>query len=204
MDLREIKGIGPAKQQKLRDAGITTVEALARCNATAIATETGVPLAQVRELKQRAAALAVVQDAKGVGPASVPTFANEAVKGIQDALTVTLDRVAVEIATAQKSMARLQKQAQDAAQELAREAQTAAGRKRIAVASKELAVDYASRAQDAASKAIAYVQHNAPDAIASAKLQLQDAAKTVATLSERLQVAVKQEAVKIKASSKKQ
>src|SRR5690349_21667548 len=124
MGLREIKGIGPAKQQKLRDAGIDTVEALARCEPPALAQETGIPLAQVRELKQRAAALAVVQDAKGFGPASVPTFATEAVKGIQEAFSVTLDKLADEIAAAQKSLARLQKQAQDAAQELAKEART--------------------------------------------------------------------------------
>lgn len=203
MDLREIKGVGPAKQQKLRDAGITTIEQLARADPATLADQSGLPLAQVRELRQRASALALVQDAKGVGPASVPALADQAVRGLQGAFHVTLDRLASELAQAQKSLAKLQKQAQDAAAELAKEARTPDGRKRIAVASRELAQDYASRAQDAAAKAIAYVQANAPDAIASAKTQIGQAAATVADLSERLQATVKAEAAKAKARNGK-
>jgi len=203
MDLREIKGIGPAKQQKLRDAGITTVEGLARADPTKLADDAGIPLAQVREMRARAAAISVVQDAKAFGPASVPTLANEAVKGLQEAVTITLDRLAAELAAAQKSLANLQKQAQQAAQELAQEAKTADGRKRIAVAGRELAQDYASQAQDAAKKAIAYVQANAPDAIASARTQIEEAAAKIAALSERTQAALKVEATKARVEGEK-
>lgn len=134
MDLREIKGIGPAKQQKLRDAGIDTVESLARADPAKLATDAGIPLAQVREMRARAAALSVMQDAKSFGAASVPTLASEAVKGLQEAVSLTVDRLAAELEQAQKSLAMLRKQAQEAAAELTKEAKTPAGRKRIAAA----------------------------------------------------------------------
>ncbi|MES2155840.1 MAG: helix-hairpin-helix domain-containing protein [bacterium] len=203
MDLREIKGIGPAKQQKLRDAGIASVEDLARADPTKLAAASEIPLAQVREMRARAAALTVVQDAKALGTASVPTMASEAVKGLQQAISVTVDRLAEELAQVQKSLANLQKQAADAAAELTAEAKTPAGRKRIAVASRELAQDYAGRAQDAAQKAIAYVQANAPDAIAAARVQLEDAAIKLAALAEKTQTTLKTEAAKVKAANEK-
>jgi nucleotidyltransferase/DNA polymerase involved in DNA repair len=179
MDLREIKGIGPAKQQKLREAGISTIEQLSRADPAQLAAKSGLPLAQVRELRARAAALAVVEDAKGFGPASVPTLASQAAKEAQATLQSALDSVADELARAQKSLVKLQRQAQDAAAELADEARTPAGRKRIVAAGRSLAVEYAEQAQDAAQKAVAFVQANAPKAIAEAREAVERATKAV-------------------------
>src|ERR1041385_7442301 len=75
MDLKHVKGIGPSKQEKLKAAGVGSVEALARCDPAEVGAASGIPVAAVKEYKQKAAALSLLEDLKGVGPATVGVLA---------------------------------------------------------------------------------------------------------------------------------
>lgn len=195
MDLRQIKGIGPAKQQKLRDAGIETVEQLARIDVEAYAARTGISEPVLRECRQRAAALALVEDVKGIGAASVPTLAEQAYKNLREATQAGLDRLAAELASLQKRVAELQEQAKKAAQELADEARTAEGRARIASAAREMATEYGQKAQEATKEAVAKVQEQSRIVMERAP-RLVEEARLVA---EKAQARVKGEADKVRA-----
>ncbi|MEA3190458.1 MAG: hypothetical protein QOD77_1040 [Thermoplasmata archaeon] len=195
MDLRQIKGIGPAKQQKLRDAGIASVEQLARIDVLAVSSQTGIAEASLREYRQRAAALALVEDVKGFGAASVPALAEEAYKNLREATQAGLDRLATELGLLQKKIAELQEQAKKAAQELAEEAKTSQGRARIASAAREMATEYGQKAQDATKEALAKAQEQSRIVLERAPRVVEE----VRLVAEKAQARVQSEADKVKA-----
>lgn len=56
MSLKSIKGIGPATEEKLEEAGITTVEQLADADAVSLAEKTGVAEGRLEAFIDRARA----------------------------------------------------------------------------------------------------------------------------------------------------
>lgn len=217
MELKHVKGLGPSKAAKLKEAGIDSVEELARADVAAVAKDSGLSASQVRDFKQRAAGITLVADAKNLGPASFQAFASEAVRNLRDVTAASLDLLRKELKTAQAKMAEMQERANVAARDLAREAKTKQGRARIGEEAKQLAQEGAAKAQDAAEKAVEWVQDeskrvlaqvrdlqaNAPkyveDAKARAETILREAQKKIEAVATKAQNTVKVEAEKAKA-----
>ncbi|MHB8632362.1 MAG: DUF4332 domain-containing protein [Thermoplasmatota archaeon] len=221
MDLKHIKGVGPAKQARLKEAGIATVEDLARCKVADVAERTGYSEKQVRELQARAAAAVVVEDAKNLGPASVGAFADEALANLKAVYEASADLLARELKHGQERVARWQKEVQESTQRLLIEAQTADGRKRIAVATRQAATDGAHKAQEQArelaqrvhteSHALAErareIQKRAPSTLQEARERtesiLKDAQAQIRLVAERAQTRVQADVEKVKGAREK-
>jgi nucleotidyltransferase/DNA polymerase involved in DNA repair len=217
MDLKHIKGIGPAKQEKLKAAGISSVDELARADAETVAKEAGLPLATVREYKQKAAALALLEDLKGVGPATVGILAEAGVASLKDLYTASAKRLSHEIQVAQHKVEGWQKQAREASKRIAEQAKTAEGRQKLLKESKDMAVEGAAKAQAAAKQAIAYAQKEsqviqarakefqakAPEYVEKAQVAFKDAQAKVTVQVKKAQDTVTHEAQKVKAQAEK-
>lgn len=219
MDLKQLKGIGPAKQARLKEAGVGSVEELARCDAAAVAKSTGYTVAAVKELRQRAAALSLVEDVRNLGPASVGTFADEAIVNLKRVYDASADRLAKELKVAQERVAVWQKEVQDSTKRLVEEAQTPEGRKRIVTATKEAAADGARKAQQQArelvvmvekeSKILAQrardVQEKAPEYVAEARERtqkiLRDAQAEIKQVTDRAQARMAADVERVKATA---
>ena len=209
MDLKQLK-IGPAKQARLKEAGIATVEALARADESAVAEKTGYPVAAVRQLKQQAAALAMLTDAKSLGPASIPTFADSALEALRAAYHTSSERLGTELRLAQEKVAQWQKDSQAAGARLMEEAKTAEGRKRIAQATQSAARDAATRLE-AEGKVLAAkardFQEKAPGYLAEARERtekiLKDAETQIREVAERAQARMQSDVEKVKAATEK-
>jgi nucleotidyltransferase/DNA polymerase involved in DNA repair len=217
MDLKHIKGIGPSKQEKLKAAGIKDVDALARADAATVAADTGLPLATVREYKQKAAALALLEDLKGVGPATVATLAEAGVQSLKDLYTASAKRLSHELKVAQHKIEGWQDQAQKASKRIAEEAKTPEGRQKLLKESREMAIEGAQKAEAAAKQAIAYAQKEsqviqarakefqakAPEYVEKAQVALKDAQAKATVQVKKAQETVKHEALKVKAQAEK-
>ncbi|MHB1261104.1 MAG: DUF4332 domain-containing protein [Thermoplasmatota archaeon] len=217
MDLKHIKGIGPSKQEKLKSAGIKSVDELARCDPVAVAAEAGIPVATLKEYKQKAAALALLEDLKGVGPATVATLAEAGVQSLRDLYTASAKRLSHELKVAQHKIEGWQEQAQDAAQRIAVEAKTPEGRAKLVKESREMAIEGAVKAQAAAKQAIAYAQKEsqviaakakelqarAPELREKATVALKDAQAKATVQVKKAQETVRHEALKVKAQAEK-
>jgi predicted flap endonuclease-1-like 5' DNA nuclease len=217
MDLKHIKGIGPSKQEKLKTAGVKTVEDLARSDPAALATATGIPFATLKEYKQKAAGLAMLEDLKGVGPATVAVLAEAGVQSLKDLYTASAKRLSHELKVAQHKVEGWQEQAKDASQRIMVEAKTPEGRAKLVKESKDMAVEGAQKAQAAAKQAIAYAQKEsqviqararefqakAPEYVEKAQVALKDVQAKATVQVKKAQETVKHEALKVKAQAEK-
>ena len=217
MELSAIKGIGPAKQAKLNAAGIDTVHDLARCDVAKLAEQTGLSVDTVRELQGRAAAHAIVQDLKGVGPASLETFAEEGVRSLRAIAEASQQRLAEELRIARAKAAEMQAEAKQALQELAEEAKTPEGRRQIVVRTRDHVEERARRAREAAlqlqQKAKEFqqqapaqlreVREKAEKIIQDAQVRLQDAQVRLKELGEQAQATTKAELEKVKSANQR-
>ena len=217
MDLKHVKGIGPSKQEKLKAAGITSVEALARCDPATVGPDSGLPVATIKEYKQKAVALSLLEDLKGVGPATVATLAEAGVQSFKDLYTASAKRLSHELKVAQHRIEGWQEQARDATKRLAVEAKTPEGRQKILKESREMAVEGAAKAQAAAKQAIAYAQKEAevlqakakelqargPEIREKATVAIKDAQAKVQANVQKGRDAVQHEAQKVKAQTEK-
>lgn len=217
MDLKHIKGIGPSKQEKLKTAGITSVQDLAHADVEAVAAKAGLPVATVREYKQKAVGLALLEDLKGVGPATVGILAEAGVASLKDLYTASAKRLSHELKVAQHKIEGWQEQAKEAAERIAEEAKTPEGRQKLLKESKDMAVEGAAKAQAAAKQAVAYAQKEsqvlaarakelqakAPEYVEKAQVVLKDAQAKVTVQVKKAQDTVKHEAQKVKAQAEK-
>jgi nucleotidyltransferase/DNA polymerase involved in DNA repair len=217
MDLKHIKGIGPAKQEKLKAAGIDSVDALARADAAAVAKQTGIPLVSVREYKQKATGLTLLEDLKGVGPATVATLAEAGVESLKDLYTASAKRLSHELKVAQHKIEGWQEQAREASERIVAEAKTPEGRQKLLKESRAMAVEGAVKAQAAAKQAIAYAQKEsqviqarakefqakAPVYVEKAQVAFKDAQSKVTVQVKKAQQTVQHEAQKVKAQAEK-
>jgi predicted flap endonuclease-1-like 5' DNA nuclease len=217
MELKHIKGIGPSKQEKLKAAGVKSVEDLARSDPIELAGETGLPVATLKEYKQRAAALALLEDLKGVGPATVKVLAEAGVQSFKDLYTASAKRLSHEMKVAQERIEDWQAQAKDASQRIVNEAKTPEGRQKLLKESKDMAFEGAAKAQAAAKQAIAYAQKEsqviqarakefqakAPEYVEKAQVALKDAQAKATVQVKKAQESVKHEAQKVKAQAEK-
>lgn len=217
MDLKHIKGIGPAKQEKLKAAGIKSVSDLARADVASVASATGLSTATIREYQQKATGLQLLEDLKGVGPATVGTLAEAGIASLKDLYTASAKRLSHELKVAQHKIEGWQEQAQEAAARIAQEAKTPEGRSKLLKESKDMAVEGAHQAQAAAKQAIAYAQKEsqviqakakefqakAPEYVEKAQVALKDAQAKATVQVKRAQETVQHEAQKVKAKAEK-
>jgi predicted flap endonuclease-1-like 5' DNA nuclease len=210
MDLKSIKGIGPAKQDKLKAAGVTSVEQLARADVAAVAAKSGLPAAQVKELKHKAAALAVIEDLKGFGPGSLGTLSEQGAHSVRELYAASADWLAAEIKVAQAKLADLREEAEVLARHVAMEAKTPAGRARLAEEGLAAAQSAARTAQATGRKALAAAERQRDLALAKAKeVQkrapevLHQAQATVKEAEARLKTAVKRSEELVLAEARK-
>lgn len=217
MDLKHIKGIGPAKQEKLKAAGIKSVDDLARADAHVVSAESGLPLATVQEYKQKAVGLALLEDLKGIGPATVGTLAEAGIASLKDLYEASAKRLSHELQVAQHKIEEWQEQAREASKRIAKEAQTPEGRQKLLKESQAMAVEGAQKAQAAAKQAIAYAQKEsqvlqarakefqarAPEYVEKAQVALKDAQAKVTVQVKKAQETAKHEALKVKAQAEK-
>lgn len=210
MDLKHIKGIGPSKQEKLAAAGIDSVDDLARANVVKVAADSGLPVSAVKEYKQKAAALALLEDLKGVGPATIGVLAEAGVQSLKDFAEASQDFLAKELKLAQSQIQKMQADAAKNAKRIAEEAKTSEGRAKLVKESKALAIEGAEKAQKAAKDAIASAQKmtkdfqtKAPEYIEKAQVVLKDSQAKAKAAAQKAQVVVRHEAEKVKAQTEK-
>jgi predicted flap endonuclease-1-like 5' DNA nuclease len=206
MDLKTIKGIGPAKQEKLKSAGITSVEQLARCDPAAVAQKTGLPAAQVKDLKHRAAAIAVLEDLKGFGPGSFAALSERGGHAVRELYAASADWLAAEIKVAQARLAELKEEAEAVARHVAEEAKTPEGRARLAVEGKAVAQAAAHKAKVTGKKAVAKareVQQRAPVVLQQAQATVKEAEVRLKAAVQRSEEVVRAEAQKAKARTER-
>lgn len=210
MDLKHIKGIGPAKQEKLKAAGVDSVDALARADVDTLAAKSGLPVSAVREYRQKAAALALLEDLKGVGPATVGILAEAGVQSLRDFSQASVKFLARELRIAETKVKDMQAEAAKNAKRIAVEAKTPEGRAKLVRESKALAQDSALKAQEAAKQAFAQAQKvskdfqaKAPKYVEQAQVVLRDAETRAKVAAQKASVAVRHEAEKVKAQTEK-
>src|SRR5437870_231730 len=133
MDLKQIKGIGPAKQEKLKAAGVTTVEALARADVAAVCAKAGLDEQLVRELKQRALAHTLVEDLKSFGPATLETLGQAGAESLKEFYAASSEWTEAQMQLLQSRYAGLRDQAEALAAHVREQARTAEGRQALAV-----------------------------------------------------------------------
>ncbi len=208
MDLKHIKGIGPSKQEKLKAAGIDSVDALARADVEKVAAATGLPASAVKEYKQKAAGLAMLEDLKGVGPATVAVLAEAGIQSVRDLADASVKFLAKELKLAEARVKEMQAEAAKNAKRIAAEAKTPEGRAKLVKESRELAVEGAHKAQVAAKQALATaqkvskdIQERAPAYAEKAQAVLKDAEGKAKAAAQKAQVAFKSEAQKVKAQA---
>ncbi|HUR62589.1 MAG TPA: DUF4332 domain-containing protein [Candidatus Thermoplasmatota archaeon] len=217
MDLKQLKGVGPSKQDKLKTAGITSVEQLARADIAAVATKSGIPAAQVKDLKHRAAALAVLEDIKGFGPGSLGTLSDQGAVAVRELYSASADWLAAEIKVAQARLVELRAEAEAVARHVAEEARTPEGRGRLAQEGAALAHVAARKASETGKKAMAAaersrdlavtrakeIQARAPEVLAQAQVTVREAETRLKSAVARTEQVVRAEAQKAKARTER-
>lgn len=169
MELKHIKGVGPAKQAKLQQAGITTVEDLARADVAAVAEKSGLSAAAVKEYKEAAVGLTLMQDIRGLGPNTIKTLAEGGIRNLKDLYEASSERLAAEAKVAQEKAREWQDEARKVYEHVREGAKTPEGRQQLAQEGRDLAVRAAKATRDQAEKMLANAQKEGEAAIAKAQ-----------------------------------
>ncbi len=215
MDLKHIKGIGPSKQEKLKAAGIHSVDEMARSDVVELSQKTGITESSLREYKQKATGLSLIEDLKSVGPATVTVLAEAGVESLKDLYEASTDWLAKELKVAQAKAKQIQREAADAAKHVAEGAKTSEGRKQLLIEGRDLAQKTAKNAEKITREAIARAQKDgemvmakaqefrakAPEVVAKAKATAKDVEVKVKAVAHKAQETVKAEALKVKAAN---
>ena len=199
MELKHIKGVGPAKQEKLKAAGIADVSSLAHGDVAEIAAKSGLTEAQVREYKQKAVALNLIADIKGMGPETVKSLAQSGVRSLQDLYEASSEFVAAKAKVAQEQAKAWQAEAQKLYEHVATEAKTPEGRKKLAGEAKDVAQAAAKATQEKFVELYHTAQKEGELAIAKAKDLKEKAPAYVQDAQKKAEKALKDAEQKVKA-----
>ncbi|MGB1586420.1 MAG: DUF4332 domain-containing protein, partial [Thermoplasmatota archaeon] len=198
MELKHIKGVGPAKQEKLKAAGITDVTSLAHGDVADIAAKSGLSEAQVREYKQKAVALNLIADIKGMGPETVKSLAQSGVRSLQDLYEASAEYLAKQAKVAQEQAKAWQTEAKKLADHVATEAKTPEGRKKLAGEAKDVAQAAAKATQEKLVDLYHNAQKEGEAAIAKAKDLKEKAPAYVHEARDKAEKALKDAEQKVK------
>jgi hypothetical protein len=105
MSLKSIKGIGPATEEKIEEAGITTMEQLANGDAASLAEKTGVAEGRLEKFIDRARAASKASESKFESPSKLidarieelPDWQGETLSRIRGLIKETVPDVVEEV-----------------------------------------------------------------------------------------------------------
>jgi murein hydrolase activator len=206
MDIKQVKGVGPAKAEKLRAAGIATVHDLARCEPAQVAEASGLKEADVRELRQRAAAHAILEDMKGFGPGTLAALSERSAESLRELYHASADWLAAQAEVAAARLQEARQQAEQVARHVAESARTPEGRKGLAREAEEAgrkAVAATRKAAEAAAERAKELRGRAPGLVARAQEGVKEAEARLKEASRRTQAAIKAEAEKARARTER-
>lgn len=175
MVFKHIKGLGPAKQEKLAASGVTDMRSLAAADVDAVAKKSGLKAADIKAWKEEAVGMNLIEDVKGIGPATVRTLAQAGVKSLKDLYDASSEFIAAEAKVAQDKAAKWQAEAKVLATRVAEDAKTSEGRKKLAGEAKNVAVAAAKKTEETGKDIFARVKHDGEAAVAKA-MELKDSA----------------------------
>lgn len=198
MELKHIKGIGPAKQSKFADAGVDTVEALARADVAELARKTEMSEDQVREFKQKAVALQLMEDVKGIGPQTVVTLAQAGITSLRELYEASAERVAKEAKVARERALEWQDEAQRLAARVRDESKTPEGRRKLLKESADASRVAAKRTQDTLVELYHKARQEGETAVARAQEMREKAPQNIQVLRQRTEQALREAEAKVK------
>jgi predicted flap endonuclease-1-like 5' DNA nuclease len=102
MGIQDIKGVGPATVKKLNKAGVRTLADVRAMDVDTIAAKTGIDVERLREWRTEAKMLKVLEDVKGIGPATKKKLQDAGIHSVDDLARAAIHEVAhaTNIATA--------------------------------------------------------------------------------------------------------
>lgn len=213
MELKAIKGIGPAKQDKLRAAGITDVASLARADVAKLSSLSGIPEDQVRILRERAVAHTLLADIKAVGPATLGVLGEKSAASIKSFYAASADWSEAQLRLLAARMDDVRLKAESFARHVAESARTESGRQALADEAKGFAARTASAAREQAQRAAKSVDatrkdiaakaqdlgKKAPDLVLQAEEALKKAEERVVQAARQAETVLRQESQKVRA-----
>lgn len=203
MELKHIKGIGPAKQAKLTEAGVKDVRALAEADLDAVAKTTGISVATLKEYKEAAVGMLLMEDIKGMGPNTVKTLAEAGVKSLKDLYEASTDYVAAQTKVAQEKAGKWQEEAKTLYERVRADAQTSEGRQKLVAEGKDLAKKAAETTQKTATELFERAQKEGEAAIAKAKELREKAPDMLQDYRKKAEEALKAAEAQVKALQEK-
>jgi hypothetical protein len=210
MNLQEMKGLSPVRAQKLGAAGIRNVEDLARADAAALAKKTGIPAAQLRELRHRAAAHAILADLKAVGPGTLEAWNEQASEAVRELYDASRAWLAAELKSTEKQLIALRSETERLSARVAAQARTPQGRAKLAREGSKLARSTARRAEvaanqarKAAQKTVADVRKRAPQIAKQAQATIRDAERKFQVAARETERTILAEAEKARARTER-
>ncbi len=198
MELKHIKGIGPAKQAKLKEAGISSVEELAKADVATLAKATGMTEAALKEFKGKAVGLTLIQDLKGVTPDTIKTLAMSGIDSLKDLYEASTERVAAELKVAQEKAKELQTEAKKLAEHVKEEAKTPEGRANLRKEAVEVTEKAIQKSRDVALDLYEKARKDGEAAIAKAKELQEKAPVALKEYREKAEKALKQAEATVK------
>lgn len=198
MELKHIKGIGPAKQTKFADAGVDSVEALARADVAALARKTGMSEEQVREFKQKAVALTLMEDVKGMGPQTVVTLAQAGITSLRELYEASAERVAKETKVAREKALEWQDEAKALAARVREESKTPEGRRKLLGEAADASRAAARKTQDTLVDLYQKARREGEAAIARAQEMREKAPRNIQELRDKAEKALREADAKVK------
>lgn len=84
MDLTVIKGLGPARREKLESAGVETIDRLSGADIEALSDEVGISTSLLNDFQTQAKDLVRLKDLDGVGQANLEKLAEADVRSLKD------------------------------------------------------------------------------------------------------------------------
>ncbi len=198
MELKHIKGIGPSKQQKLKEAGVESVEDLAKADIAKVAKATGLSEASLKEFKGKAVGLTLIQDLKGITPETVKTLAMSGIDSLKDLYEASAERVAAELKVAKDKAEKLQADAKALADRVKEDAKTAEGRTKLRQEGVALAEKAVEKSRDVALDLYEKARKDGEAAIQKAKDIQEKAPAMLKEYREKAEAALKDAESKVK------
>lgn len=203
MELKHIKGIGPAKQAKLQEAGIKDVHDMAHADVDAVAAKSGISATSIKQYKESAVALQLLEDVRGIGPATVKTLAEAGIKSLKDLYEASTDYVVAQTKVAQEKAVKMQEDAKTLYERVREEAKTPEGRQKLAAEGREFAKHAAQRTKTTIEELLQTAQKEGEVAITKAKELREKAPELLQEYRKKAEAALKEAEAQVKALQEK-
>jgi nucleotidyltransferase/DNA polymerase involved in DNA repair len=167
MGIEAIKGVGPATVKKLDKAGIRSLADVRSMDTETISKRTGIPKKKLDEWRMEARIMKVLDDVKGIGPATKQRLSDAGIHSLEDLAKASAQQVAESARVAKERAGAWQKDAQRLLQE---------SKRRVEKESKALA-KRGSRLKEEVREGATKAAVHAEDAVRSARSGTKKAVK---------------------------